>query len=339
MNKNKQLMEDIYKIGIEYNDAITIEQLEEAYEKKRGVKLKKTDIVYVLNVLENARFCYIKNENNVITTKMRSQETIKKLIKLSDVDFLIYTKVENSHTDGIWTADLRKQTKLLIHQVQKGLKLLCEYKLIKQVNNIHVKNRKMYILYDLEASEKVIGGSFYKNGEFDKHIVSFIRDNICFYLNNSNYSSVASVIKYVKQADERMNYYSDSDIKHVIDTLLYEDRIKIYKNNFNEDFIYLYNSFDDDDNNYDNTYYYNNNSSNNTINSNSTDIKSSTLTTTNIHIEKNSNKQNGNTGLFQHLPTIPCLSCNIFNKCNSDINTPLNPSNCIYLSKYLELEF
>lgn len=25
-----------------------------------------------------------------------------------------------------------------------------------QVNNIHVKNRKMYILYDIEASEKVI---------------------------------------------------------------------------------------------------------------------------------------------------------------------------------------
>lgn len=346
MNKNKQLMEDIYKIGLEYKDAISIDQLEEIYEQKKNTKLNRTDIVYILNVLENARFCCIKNENNTIITRMRPQEIVKKLIKLSDVDFLIYTKVENSHNNGIWTADLRKQTKLLIHQVQKGLKLLCEHKLIKQVNNIHVKNRKMYILYGLEASEKVIGGSFYTDGEFDIKVVTYIRENICFYLRNNNNASISSVIKYIKQMDERMKYYTDSDIQHVIDTLIYEDQIKICKNYFNEDSLYLYNSLSDEDENEDDeneedyisndsspkmrNFHYDGNIMHNTF---------SRQSSTHMNINPNNENQNKQTLRMDFVPSIPCISCEIFKKCNSDINTRINPSSCIYLNKYLELEF
>eukprot|EP00366_Plasmodium_knowlesi_P003299 XP_002260796.1 RNA polymerase subunit, putative [Plasmodium knowlesi strain H] len=272
---NRQLVKDIYKI----------EKLEEIYEKKKNVKLRRSEIVYALNILENARACAIKNENNTIITRMRSEEVTKKLKELSDIDFLIFTKVENSQNNGIWTADLRKQTKLLIHQVQKGVKLLCECKLIKQVNNIHVKNRKMYILYDLEASEKVIGGSFYTDGEFNKKVVDYIRENICFYLYNNNNSNVLSVINYIKNLNSSIGYFSDNDIYRVIKTLLYEERIKIYKNGNDEEII----------------YYYNNEKKN-------------------------------------YFSNFPCFSCDIFNKCNSDTKTAINPKNCVYLNFYLNLE-
>ncbi|ETW53855.1 hypothetical protein PFUGPA_03729 [Plasmodium falciparum Palo Alto/Uganda] len=271
-NINKQLVKDIYQIGLEHKEAISIDSLEEIYEKKKKGKLKRNEIVYALNILENARACSIKNENNTIITRMRNEQVTKKLKELSDIDFLIFTKVENSQNNGIWTADLRKQTKLLIHQVQKGVKLLCENKLIKQVNNIHVKNRKMYILYDLEASEKVIGGSFYTDGEFNKKVVDYIRENICFYLYNNNNSSVPSVINYIKKLNNSVDYFSENDIYRVIKTLSYEERINIYKSNNDEELI----------------YYYNNEKKN-------------------------------------FLYNFPCFSCNLFNKCNSDINTTINP--------------
>ncbi|GAW83007.1 DNA-directed RNA polymerases III 39 kDa polypeptide [Plasmodium gonderi] len=263
---NRQLVKDIYKIGLDHRDFISIENLEEIYEKKKNVKLRRSEIVYALNILENARACAIKNENNNIITKMRSEEVTKKLKELSDIDFLIFTKVENSQNNGIWTADLRKQTKLL-------------------VNNIHVKNRKMYILYDLEASEKVIGGSFYKDGEFNKKVVDYIRENICFYLYNNNNSNVISVINYVKKLNNTVGYFSDNDIYRVIKTLLFEEKIKIYKNNNDEEVIYYYNN--------EKKNYFNN---------------------------------------------FPCFSCDIFNKCNSDTKTAINPKNCIYLNFYLNLE-
>ncbi|KOB61423.1 hypothetical protein PFHG_03149 [Plasmodium falciparum HB3] len=284
-NINKQLVKDIYQIGLEHKEAISIDSLEEIYEKKKKGKLKRNEIVYALNILENARACSIKNENNTIITRMRNEQVTKKLKELSDIDFLIFTKVENSQNNGIWTADLRKQTKLLIHQVQKGVKLLCENKLIKQVNNIHVKNRKMYILYDLEASEKVIGGSFYTDGEFNKKVVDYIRENICFYLYNNNNSSVPSVINYIKKLNNSVDYFSENDIYRVIKTLSYEERINIYKSNNDEELI----------------YYYNNEKKN-------------------------------------FLYNFPCFSCNLFNKCNSDINTTINPRSCMYLNFYLNLE-
>ncbi|SBS99286.1 DNA-directed RNA polymerases III 39 kDa polypeptide [Plasmodium malariae] len=274
---NKQLVKDIYRIGmlnsenfirrvfvgLDHKDFINIENLEEIYEKKKKVKLRRCEIVYALNILENARACSIKNENNTIITRMRSEDVTKKLKELSDIDFLIFTKIENSQNNGIWTADLRKQTKLLIHQVQKGVKLLCENKLIKQV----------------------IGGSFYTDGVFNKKVVDYIRENICFYLYNNNNSNVISVINYVKKLNNSVCYFSDNDIYRVIKTLLYEERIKIYKNNNDEEYI----------------YYYNN--------------------------EKK---------IFFH--NFPCFSCDIFNKCNSDTKTAINPKNCLYLNFYLNLE-
>ncbi|VWU48899.1 DNA-directed RNA polymerase III subunit RPC6, putative [Hepatocystis sp. ex Piliocolobus tephrosceles] len=271
--------------GLEHKDYINIEQIEEIYEKKKNTKLKRSDVVYCLNILENARACSIKNENNTITTKMRCEEMTKKLKGLSDIDFLIFTKVENSQNNGIWTADLRKQTKLLIHQVQKGVKLLCEHKLIKQVNNIHVKNRKMYILYDLEASDKVIGGSFYTDGEFNQKVVDYIRENISFYLCNNNNANVTSVINYIKNLNNTIGYFSDSEIYRVIKTLCFENKIKIYKNNNDEEMIYSYNN----------------------------------------------DKKIGFTNF-------PCFSCDIFNKCNFDTKTSINPKTCLYMNFYLNLE-
>ncbi|SBT72301.1 DNA-directed RNA polymerase III subunit RPC6, putative [Plasmodium malariae] len=255
---NKQLVKDIYRIGmlnsenfirrvfvgLDHKDFINIENLEEIYEKKKKVKLRRCEIVYALNILENARACSIKNENNTIITRMRSEDVTKKLKELSDIDFLIFTKIENSQNNGIWTADLRKQTKLL-----------------------------------------VIGGSFYTDGEFNKKVVDYIRENICFYLYNNNNSNVMSVINYVKKLNNSVCYFSDNDIYRVIKTLLYEERIKIYKNNNDEEYI----------------YYYNN--------------------------EKK---------IFFH--NFPCFSCDIFNKCNSDTKTAINPKNCLYLNFYLNLE-
>ncbi|ETW53856.1 hypothetical protein, variant [Plasmodium falciparum Palo Alto/Uganda] len=130
----------------------------------------------------------------------------------------------------------------------------------------------MYILYDLEASEKVIGGSFYTDGEFNKKVVDYIRENICFYLYNNNNSSVPSVINYIKKLNNSVDYFSENDIYRVIKTLSYEERINIYKSNNDEELI----------------YYYNNEKKN-------------------------------------FLYNFPCFSCNLFNKCNSDINTTINP--------------
>ncbi|KOB87438.1 hypothetical protein PFDG_03209 [Plasmodium falciparum Dd2] len=38
------------------------------------------------------------------------------------------------------------------------------------------------------------------------------------------------------------------------------------------------------------------------------------------------------------LYNFPCFSCTPFNKCNSDINTTINPRRCMYLNFYLNLE-
>ncbi|ETW46046.1 hypothetical protein PFMALIP_05889 [Plasmodium falciparum MaliPS096_E11] len=131
----------------------------------------------------------------------------------------------------------------------------------------------------------VIGGSFYTDGEFNKKVVDYIRENICFYLYNNNNSSVPSVINYIKKLNNSVDYFSENDIYRVIKTLSYEERINIYKSNNDEELI----------------YYYNNEKKN-------------------------------------FLYNFPCFSCNLFNKCNSDINTTINPRSCMYLNFYLNLE-
>lgn len=58
---------------------------------------------------------------------------------------------------GIWIRDLRRSSNLQQPQIAKILKTLMSRKLIKCERSIAGKNKKVYMLYDLEPAKEVTG--------------------------------------------------------------------------------------------------------------------------------------------------------------------------------------
>jgi len=62
-------------------------------------------------------------------------------------------------------------------QMQKVLKTLEMRKLIKAVKSVASKNRKVYMLYELEPSKELTGGAWYTEQEFDAEFIEVLRDH------------------------------------------------------------------------------------------------------------------------------------------------------------------
>lgn len=85
--------------------------------------------------------------SGVFVFKSVSAEERRKFQGLNEDEILVYQKIKESGDKGLWTNDLKKQTRLMQAQVTKALRILETRNLIKAVKTIAAKNRKVPILH------------------------------------------------------------------------------------------------------------------------------------------------------------------------------------------------
>lgn len=155
---------EIFDLAASNNGILTYEIMRQHIINKGQGDFVENDrniisITSLFNKLQMLRICSLSkySETNVTYAKVRTKELVEILDKLDDVDYRVYCAIEQAGNVGIWTADIRKFTGLLIHQVQKAIKMLAEEKgLIKPVKDIHHKNRKLYMLAEIDPAVEVI---------------------------------------------------------------------------------------------------------------------------------------------------------------------------------------
>ncbi|KAF8821582.1 Dna-directed Rna polymerase III RPC6 [Cardiosporidium cionae] len=243
-------LQEAYTLGRSNSDEITQEIL-------RGRNWETAKILAVFNRMVEARVCSLRktrnghaslfklffslkaseyvsdrrfdlksDENRSIWCKIRPEHTIQIIKTLDANDYRIYCTIEEAGNRGIWTADIRKQTGLQSHQVQKSVKNLCEAKqLIKPVKNIHVKNRKVYMLTEVEPAKEIAGGSFYVNSEFNNQLVEHLRDQIIHYLRSGQVATLQTISSFVRSSGGLKTDVSNDDIRSVIRTLEYDQKV------------------------------------------------------------------------------------------------------------------
>ena len=84
---------------------------------------------------------------------------------------MVYSYVESSGREGMWTKNIRTKTNLHQTVMQRCLKNLEAKNYIKQIKTVKYPNRKMYMLAHLQASEDVTGGPFYTDSTLDDEFV------------------------------------------------------------------------------------------------------------------------------------------------------------------------
>ncbi|MCJ1476218.1 34-kDa subunit of RNA polymerase III (C) [Lambiella insularis] len=103
--------------------------------------------------------------------KVVKKEDAKKYQNLNMEEALVYSYVESSGREGIWTRTIRSRTNLHQTTMNRCLKILESKALIKSIQSAKFPKRKIYILAKLQPSEDVTGGPFYTDGLLDEEFV------------------------------------------------------------------------------------------------------------------------------------------------------------------------
>ena len=90
---------------------------------------------------------------------------------LSIEEALVFSYIESSGREGIWTRTIRSRTNLHLIVMNRCLKSLEHKVFIKPIQSAKFPKRKIYILAHLQPSDDVTGGPFYTDGSLDEEFV------------------------------------------------------------------------------------------------------------------------------------------------------------------------
>ena len=172
----------------------------------------------------------------------------------------VYKIIQAEGKNGIWTRNIRTESKLPQLILNKVLKTLEQKKLIKTVKTI--TNKKLYILFDLEPDESVTGGACYESGvlsdvlknlkeacfqyvfnKYEKVFNNLVSDNNSDdYGINSN--DIYATSKELFEEFDKRKVFADikiNELEHILDILVYES--KLTKIKFGTSSKYRFNSY------------------------------------------------------------------------------------------------
>ena len=108
--------------------------------------------------------------------KARVGEVAGQLAALGRVEKDVYKAIEATGSRGAWKRSLRYKTDLHPERLGKALKALEKDKLVKQVNSVQHKSRKVYLVSGVRLTEDITGGCWYTDAEIDQDFVDEITE-------------------------------------------------------------------------------------------------------------------------------------------------------------------
>lgn len=177
---------------------------------------------------------------------LRELIVARKLQEIKDIEMrLTFAAVETFGSAGGSTREITLTVNKMLQRFAKPpmaklstcLRTLENHELIKAAASIHQKGRKIYIVASLEPDASVVGGLFYKNGEFDEELVASYRERIVTFLSAHPNSPLKSVVDYIKASGFQQNL-GDSELELIFHSLALDDTITVALNQQTGDFFY-----------------------------------------------------------------------------------------------------
>lgn len=198
-----------YQLGI--SNAKYELRLSQLTEKLGLSKVKATAVIQKL--VQSKAASAPRQEGSDYIIGVRDQELALRLRKIdSNETYLAYCAVESSGTAGAGSRDVMKfvndrlagKGQVTSQAITKALKYLEVDRIIKQIKSIQNKQKKLYIVSNIEADTSVVGGAFYKDGEFDDELVENYRERILTYISSHGNASQKSILAFVKSSGFRV---------------------------------------------------------------------------------------------------------------------------------------
>lgn len=176
----------------------------------------------------------------------------KKLVSMNEDEQMVYSYIEASGREGIWTKTLRAKTNIHQHIVARCLKLLENQRFIKLIKSVKYPTRKIFMLYNLQPSIDVTGGPWFTDSELDTEFIDSLltvvwrfiasktfptafqnptpNTNILlsvFPANHTGFASLDAIMDFITQHKITNIDLALNDIRSLCEVLIFDDKIEL----------------------------------------------------------------------------------------------------------------
>lgn len=160
--------------------------------------------------------------------KLVEESRVGKMSGLSEEDKAVLGAVEKAGSNAVWVRSIKASTKLQQAALNKILKRLEGKKLIKQVKSVLFKQRRMFMLYELEPAKELTGGVWYTDQALDLPFIEEMKSQVlkCLQATDGR-ATVAQVCDRVLASHVCNVPLKPADIQQVMDLLVYEGLLDV----------------------------------------------------------------------------------------------------------------
>ncbi|KAI9032244.1 RNA polymerase Rpc34 [Hyaloraphidium curvatum] len=223
---------------------------------------------------------------------------------------MIYGHIKNAGNKGIWVKDLKQKSNIHSKIVQDAIKSLEKKQFIKSVKSVKNPIKKVYMLFELDPSEEVSGGTWYTDHEFDLEFITKVSEwvekfifkysfpkgdpQLIFPPSYAKYPSLLKIVAAIEEYKVVNTALREEDVQVILDRLVFDGKIekKLRTSGFGSD--------DEGDD---------------------------------LFVYKTIRDRFGKTTAWTDFP---CGTCPVYDQCDDD--GPITPMTCEYLTKWLATE-
>lgn len=207
------------------------------------------DLMVIVQVLLNQSLVKLVKRNGDLTFKAVDSQEAAKRTNMNADESIIYSHIEASGREGIWTKTIKARTNLHQHIVLRSLKSLEGQRFIKSVKSVKYPTRKIYMLYHLTPSIEVTGGPWFTDGELDSEFVESLltiiwrfvagrtfpnvfsndvvmQKNQLYASNYKNYTTVTEILAFIIKSEVTTEELIENDIRSLCQVLVYDDKLE-----------------------------------------------------------------------------------------------------------------
>ena len=204
-----------------------------------------SDLMSIVQELLDKNLLKLVKQNNELKFQAVDFFEAQKKSTMSAEEALVYSYIESSGREGIWSKTIKARTNLHQHVVLKCLKSLESQRYVKSVKSVKHPTRKIYMLYHLQPSIEVTGGPWFTDSELDVEFINSLLTIVwrfvseCTYpggfsnfQNGSqgalyapgikNYCSLEDILQFIEQAQVANVQLNLGDIRSLCEVLVYD---------------------------------------------------------------------------------------------------------------------
>ncbi|SCV04943.1 LANO_0G14862g1_1 [Lachancea nothofagi CBS 11611] len=207
-----------------------------------------TDLMSIVQELLDKNLLKLIKQNNELKFQAVDFAEAQKKAAMTADEALVYSYIEASGREGIWTKTIKARTNLHTHVVLKCLKSLESQRYVKSVKSVKFPTRKIYMLYNLQPSIEVTGGPWFTDSELDVEFINSLLTIVWRFVaertypkgfNNftggkealyashvNNFASTDDILEFIIGAKVANVELSTSDIRSLCQVLVYDDKLE-----------------------------------------------------------------------------------------------------------------